>query len=94
VGALVAARGWGARENDRGEGQVGHRGLLKKGALEEELVQGRSAARAVGAVLKADVGVTLPGLTDGRRLLVWKQQKLCPAQYPRSGAVMAKKPLA
>jgi 16S rRNA (guanine527-N7)-methyltransferase len=67
--------------------------LLKKGALEEELALGRSAARAVGAVLKADIAVTLPGLTDGRRLLVWEQQKLCPAQYPRSGAVMAKKPL-
>jgi len=67
--------------------------LPKKGELAEELVQGEWAARQLGAVLKADVAVTLPGLTDGRRLLVWEQQKPCPAQFPRSGAVMARKPL-
>ena len=67
--------------------------LLKKGAMEDELVQGKRAAQEVGAVLKSDVAVTLPGLTDGRRLLVWEQQKLCPKQYPRSGAAMAKNPL-
>src|SRR5437588_2928411 len=61
--------------------------------LAEELAQGERAARQLGAVLKANVAVTLPGLTDGRRLLVWEQQKPCPAQFPRSGAVMAKKPL-
>ncbi|MDQ6644554.1 MAG: 16S rRNA (guanine(527)-N(7))-methyltransferase RsmG, partial [Chloroflexota bacterium] len=67
--------------------------LLKKGALEDELTQGKRAAKEVGAVLKSDVAVTLPGLADGRRLLVWEQQKLCPKQYPRSGAAMAKNPL-
>lgn len=67
--------------------------LLKKGALEDELAQGKRAAKEVGAILKADVAVTLPGLADGRRLLVWEQQKLCPKQYPRSGAAMVKKPL-
>jgi 16S rRNA (guanine527-N7)-methyltransferase len=67
--------------------------LLKKGALEDELTQGKRAAKEVGAVLKSDVAVTLPGLTDGRCLLVWEQQKLCPKQYPRSGAAMAKNPL-
>ena len=67
--------------------------LPKKGELSEELGQGERAARQLGAVLKADVAVTLPGLTDGRRLLVWEQQKPCPAQLPRSGAVMARKPL-
>ena len=66
--------------------------LLKKGALDDEMAQGKRVAKEVGAVLKSDVAVTLPGLTDGRRLLVWEQQKLCPKQYPRSGAVMAKKP--
>ncbi len=67
--------------------------LPKKGALEEELAQGKRAATQVGAVFKADVAVTLPGLADGRRLLVWEQKRVCPEQYPRSGAVMAKKPL-
>jgi 16S rRNA (guanine527-N7)-methyltransferase len=67
--------------------------LPKKGELVEELAQGKHAAEQVGAVLKDDVAVTLPGLADGRRLLVWEQVRKCPAQFPRSGSVMAKKPL-
>jgi len=67
--------------------------LPKKGELAEELAQGKRAAVQVGAVLKADVPVTLTGLNDGRRLLVWQQQKLCPPQFPRSSAVMAKRSL-
>ena len=67
--------------------------LPKKGELAEELVQGKYAAPLVGAALKADIPVILPGLDDGRRLLVWEQKTLCPAQFPRSGGVMAKKPL-
>ncbi len=65
----------------------------KKGDLAEELAQGNAAARPLGAVLKGDSAVTLPGLDDGRKLLVYEQVKLCPEKYPRSGAVMAKKPL-
>ena len=67
--------------------------LFKKGDLTEELAQAKGAARQVGAVLKGDVAVTLPGLDDGRRLLVWEQVKKCPAQFPRTGANIAKKPL-
>jgi len=67
--------------------------LPKKGDLSTELLQGKRAASQVGAVFAADVLIELPGLADGRRLLVWKQQKLCPAQFPRSGAAIAKKPL-
>jgi len=67
--------------------------LPKKGDLVEELAQGKRAARQVGAALKDDVPVTLPGLEDGRRLLVWEQVRKCPAQFPRSGAAMAKRPL-
>ena len=67
--------------------------LPKKGELAEELVQGKSAAHQLGLVFKADVAVTLPGLVDGRRLLVWEQQELCPPRFPRSVAVMTKRPL-
>lgn len=67
--------------------------LPKKGELAEELAQGRQAARALGLVLKADRPVTLPGLDDGRRILIWEQIKPCPPQYPRSGSAIAKKPL-
>jgi len=67
--------------------------LPKKGELTTELAQGKRAAAQVRAVFETDIPVELPGLADGRRLLVWKQRELCPAQYPRSGAAMAKKPL-
>lgn len=75
----------------RVEGQII---LPKKGELTEELVQGKRAAAQVGAVLKADVPVIVTELDDGRRLLVWEQKKLCPPQFPRSGAAIAKKPLS
>jgi 16S rRNA (guanine527-N7)-methyltransferase len=67
--------------------------LPKKGELVEELAQSKRAAGQVGAVLKADVPITLPDLEDGRRLLVWEQVKKCPAQFPRSGGVIVKRPL-
>jgi 16S rRNA (guanine527-N7)-methyltransferase len=67
--------------------------LPKKGDLVDELEQGKRAASQVGAVFKRDVPVDVPGLTDGRRLLVWEQRKPCPPQFPRSGAAIAKKPL-
>ncbi len=67
--------------------------LPKKGELTAELTQGKRAADLLGLVLTADHPVTLPGIDDGRRILVWQQVKPCPAHYPRGGAVMAKKPL-
>ncbi len=67
--------------------------LPKKGDLSEEFVQGKRAARQLGAALVADQPVTLPDLADDRRLLVWEQRKPCPSQYPRSHAAMMKKPL-
>jgi 16S rRNA (guanine527-N7)-methyltransferase len=74
--------------------RVGGRIVLpKKGDIAEELAQGKLAARHLGAVLKADQSITLPGLEDGRRLLLWEQVKKCPETFPRSGSVMAKKPL-
>src|ERR1019366_4469318 len=48
--------------------------LPKKGDLADELAHGKRAAGQLGTVFKADVAVKLPGLTDGRRLLVWQQQ--------------------
>ena len=67
--------------------------LPKKGNLTEELTRGKCAAQRVGAILKNNVTVNLPGLDDGRRLLVWEQVGKCPAQYPRSGAAIARRPL-
>ena len=74
--------------------RVGGRILLpKKGDLAAELEQGKRAASTLGLVLKADQRVTLSGLDDGRRILVWEQVKPCPPLYPRSGSAMTKKPL-
>jgi 16S rRNA (guanine527-N7)-methyltransferase len=67
--------------------------LPKKGDIAEELARGRHAAGKVGAVFDRDVPVTLPGLQDGRRLLVWKQRSRCPEQFPRTGSAIAKRPL-
>jgi 16S rRNA (guanine527-N7)-methyltransferase len=67
--------------------------LPKKGDLAEELLQGKRVAGLVGVVLKSEQAVELPGLADGRRLLVWEQIKPCPALYPRNASAMAKKPL-
>jgi 16S rRNA (guanine527-N7)-methyltransferase len=67
--------------------------LPKKGDLAQELKQGQRAARQLGLTFKADFPVTLPGLDDGRRILVWEQVRLCSPLYPRSGAIIAKKPL-
>lgn len=65
----------------------------KKGELTQELAQGKRAANQVGARFKADVPVTLPGLKDGRRLLVWEQLRKCPDQFPRNGGIIVEKPL-
>lgn len=67
--------------------------LPKKGDLTSELEQGKRAAAMLGTTWQANIPVDLPGLDDGRRILVWQQQKACPAVYPRAGAAMAKKPL-
>ena len=74
--------------------RVGGRMIFpKRGDIAGEVVQAKTAARGLGAVLQSDSLVTLPGLDDGRRLLVWEQVRPCPEQYPRSGSAMAKKPL-
>jgi len=71
----------------------GHILLPKKGDLTRELEQGKRTAALVGATLHADIPINLAGLNDGRRILVWRQHQACPAIYPRSGAMIAKKPL-
>jgi 16S rRNA (guanine527-N7)-methyltransferase len=67
--------------------------LPKKGDLTEELQQAKHTATLVGTKFKANLPIDLPGLADGRRLLVWEQHHSCPSRYPRSGAAIAKKPL-
>ena len=66
----------------------------KKGDLAQEVATGAKAAVLLGAKLLAPIAVTTPGLVgDDRALLVARQQRPCPAQYPRAGGVPQKRPL-
>lgn len=65
----------------------------KKGDLADEVAAGRSAALLLGARLAASLPVALPGLRDGRVLLAARQERPCPAQYPRAAGAPAKRPL-
>ena len=73
---------------------VGGRSILpKKGDLAEEFAIGGRAAPLVGARLLAPVAVDVPPLDDGRMLVVARQERPCPAQYPRAAGAPTKKPL-
>jgi 16S rRNA (guanine527-N7)-methyltransferase len=66
----------------------------KKGDLAQEVEAGRRAATLLGARLLAPIAITTPGLADdARTLLVARQQRLCPPEYPRAGGAPQKKPL-
>ncbi|HET9110332.1 MAG TPA: 16S rRNA (guanine(527)-N(7))-methyltransferase RsmG [Ktedonobacterales bacterium] len=66
----------------------------KKGDLEQEVVAGARAATMLGAQLQASIPITTPRLeAEGRALLVARQQRPCPSQYPRAGGAPQKRPL-
>jgi 16S rRNA (guanine527-N7)-methyltransferase len=71
----------------------GHILMPKKGDLAQELAAGERAAKLLGARLLMPVPVTLPLLDDGRVIVVARQQRPCPAQYPRPAGAPAKRPL-
>ncbi len=66
----------------------------KKGDLAAEAAAGARAAILLGARLLPTISVTTLGLADeGRALLVARQQRPCPPQYPRAGGAPQKRPL-
>ncbi len=66
----------------------------KKGDLAQETQAGRQAATLLGARLLSPIAVSVPGLADDdRALLVARQQRLCPPQYPRAGGAPQQRPL-
>lgn len=66
----------------------------KKGVLAAEAAQGARAAILLGARLLPTISVTTPGLADeGRALLVARQMRPCPLQYPRAAGAPQKRPL-
>lgn len=66
---------------------------LKKGELAEELAAGRRAARLLGGTLADPLPVAVPGLDGGRVLVVARQDRACPAAYPRAAGAPVKRPL-
>ncbi|MBF6591493.1 MAG: 16S rRNA (guanine(527)-N(7))-methyltransferase RsmG [Ktedonobacterales bacterium] len=65
----------------------------KKGDLATELASGARAAAMLGARLLDPVPVTLLSLDDGRVLLLARQERPCPPQYPRPQGAPTKRPL-
>lgn len=65
----------------------------KKGELAGEVAAGARAAALLGARLLDPISVAIPPLSDGRALLVARQEHPCPAQYPRPAGAPAKRPL-
>ncbi|HEX8996898.1 MAG TPA: 16S rRNA (guanine(527)-N(7))-methyltransferase RsmG [Ktedonobacterales bacterium] len=66
----------------------------KKGDLTQELAVGEKAAALLAAQLQSPIPAAAPGLDgDDRVLLVARQQRPCPAQYPRAGGAPQKRPL-
>lgn len=65
----------------------------KKGDLSAEGPAGLEAAAILGARFRDPVPVTLPALADGRVLLVARQERPCPPQYPRPAGAPVKRPL-
>jgi 16S rRNA (guanine527-N7)-methyltransferase len=65
----------------------------KKGELAAEITAGRAAAKLLGARLLPPIPVTVPPLDDGRVLVVARQERPSPAQYPRAAGAPLKRPL-
>lgn len=67
--------------------------LPKKGNLADEVAAGERAATFLGARLLDLALVTLPALADGRVLVLARQERACPPQYPRPAGAPVKRPL-
>ncbi len=65
----------------------------KKGDLANEIAAGERAAETLGAHLLPPISITVPPLDDGRVLLVARQARPCPPQYPRPAGAPVKMPL-
>jgi 16S rRNA (guanine527-N7)-methyltransferase len=67
--------------------------MPKKGDLTAELAAGGRAAPLLGACLLDSLPVTVPPLDDGRVLVMARQERPCPPQYPRAAGAPVKRPL-
>ncbi|HEU5438912.1 MAG TPA: 16S rRNA (guanine(527)-N(7))-methyltransferase RsmG [Ktedonobacterales bacterium] len=67
--------------------------MPKKGELATELAAGARAAPLLGAQLLTPIPIPLPTLSDDRVLVVARQERPCPPQYPRAAGAPARRPL-
>src|SRR5258707_3554593 len=65
----------------------------KKGDLGSERAAGNRAAVTLGGHLDEPLALAVPGLEDGRALLIAHQERLCPPLYPRAAGAPRKHPL-
>jgi len=65
----------------------------KKGGLEGELACARAALAELGGRLAAVSPVTVPGLQDGRALVIIEKRFATPDRYPRRAGMPHKRPL-
>lgn len=66
---------------------------LKGSRYEEEIAAAEPALALLGGKVAAARPVRLPGLDDGRALVLIRKVKDTPAAYPRKAGLPAKKPL-
>jgi 16S rRNA (guanine527-N7)-methyltransferase len=65
----------------------------KKGDLAEELAAGKAAAPMLGGHVEEPLPVSVPGLEDGRVLVVVRQDRVSLPLYPRAAGAPTKHPL-
>lgn len=66
---------------------------LKGSKYKEELSEGEAALRILGGTVTSVKEVELPGLDDGRAIIVIQKIRYTPAAYPRKAGLPGKSPL-
>ena len=66
---------------------------MKKGEMQAEIIAAAKAARLMGGALERQITIDLPGLHDGRSLIIYSKRSATPAAYPRRSGLPAKNPL-
>lgn len=72
-------------------------GLLvaqRRGDLDAEIQAAAPAFKALRTWARTPITITLPGIADGRGLVVGEKHSLTPSRYPRRPGIPAKAPLA
>ena len=66
---------------------------MKKGEIKPEMMAAEKAVRLMGGSFRRQLKVDLPGLEDGRSLVIYNKRASTPGGYPRRSGLPAKCPL-